>query len=212
MRPRPKGRIWLSEARVLIDRRGNDELYAALNKGGVFKLFRGNRLIASDTQISLRVRDGATIRNAVAHLVDGYAVTLNESEIAVEGSFGWAKHREMDSRSLMLLRVAAHTLGRTFPNLVRRILQAMLIVGKRRAPFTFRRVFRWDGDGWRVTDEVNAASWDRVVEAGVGPSQTSIYVAMSRTFQTGQLIPWLDLTDTIRGLEPNEPLRLQRSF
>lgn len=32
--PRPQGRVWLPEAKLLIDRRGSTELYMALNKGG----------------------------------------------------------------------------------------------------------------------------------------------------------------------------------
>ena len=210
--PRPEGRVWLSEARVLIDRRKGSELYVALNKGGVFKLFRDNQLVASDTQISLQVRHGGKTRNAVAHLVDSYQITTDELEISVEGSFGWAKHRMMDSRSMVLLRLAVHSVGRLLPNLIRRVLQAMLIVGKRRAPFSFRRTFRWEGSEWSVADEIFVDSWANVVSAGVGPSQTSIYVAMSRTFQSGQMRPWLDLTDTIRKLAPGEHLRVNRYF
>ena len=30
---------------------------------------------------------------------------------------------------------------------------------------------------------------------GIGAAQTSIYVVMSRTYQAGQIQPWLDLTE-----------------
>ena len=35
---------------------------------------------------------------------------------------------------------------------------------------------------------------------GIGAAQTSIYVVMSRTYQAGQLQPWLDLTPAMRRL------------
>jgi len=40
----------------------------------------------------------------------------------------------------------------------------------------------------------------QVLTAGIGCDQTSIYVVMSRTFQRGQLQPWLDLTQSVRLL------------
>ena len=47
---------------------------------------------------------------------------------------------------------------------------------------------------------------------GIGASQTSIYVVMSRTWQAGQLQPWLDLTEQMRALGPGDVLRIERTF
>jgi hypothetical protein len=65
---------------------------------------------------------------------------------------------------------------------------------------------------WYVTDELTADSWQNVVAAGIGGDQTSIYVVMSRTFQKGQLQPWLDLTDKVKHLAPGQALILERKF
>lgn len=62
LKPRPHGRLWLREAGILIDRRQGTELYLALNKGGVFKLFREGQLMASDTQFSLSVQEGKNLK------------------------------------------------------------------------------------------------------------------------------------------------------
>ena len=62
--PRPEGRAWFPEARLLVERRGAVHLVAALNKGGAFKVFTGETLAASDTQFSVRTTD-APPRNAV---------------------------------------------------------------------------------------------------------------------------------------------------
>jgi hypothetical protein len=208
---RPEGRVWLPGAEILIDRREGTELYAALNKGGVFKLFRDGRLVCSDTQWSLRVRQGGKVKNAVGHLMGDYAIEAGEDEISIRGQLGWAKQKQMTPRNLLLLRLLTLTLGRVAPNLVRSLLQKLLITGKQDAPFTFHRRFRWEQGRWVVTDELKADSWAGVLAAGIGGAQTSIYVVMSRTFQAGQLQPWLDLTAQVRKLAPGEPLRLQRS-
>ena len=207
---RKTGTTLLKEAGILVERRDDTEIYLALNKGGVFKLFRGGKLVASDTQVSLMVRAGGKMRNAVAHLVDDYETDVKDDEVIIRGSLGWAKHKQMTTARLMALRFVMLTFGRFFPNLIRKALQKILITGKDRAPFTFTRSLRWEEGAWRVIDEVRAESWADCAAAGIGCDQTSIYVVMSRTFQMGQLREWLDLTAEIRKLAPGQPLRLER--
>lgn len=210
--PRPTGQIWLKNAGLIIDRRDNTELYLALNKGGVFKLFRDSKLIASDTQFSLQVRQGRKLKNAVAHLVSNYDVHLSADEISIRGNLGWAKQKQMNPLNLLILRVVMLTVGRFFPNLIRKLLQKMLITGKKTAPFRFHRHLRWQNGQWHLADDLQADSWRSVQSIGIGCDQTSIYVVMSRTFQRGQLQPWLDLTDKIRHLQTGEDLKCDRTF
>jgi hypothetical protein len=212
LQPRPQGRLWLKEAQLLIDRYEGTELYVALNKGGVFKLFRGEQLIASDTQFSLQVRSGGRLKNAVGHLIDDYQVELSEDQISIRGSLGWAKQTQMTTPKLLILRGVMITLGRFFPNLIRTLLQRMLITGKQAAPFTFQRTLSYSNGTWQIGDELEAQTWEPVIAAGIGGDQSSIYVVMSRTFQAGQLQPWLDLTDQVRQLSPGEALQVERTF
>jgi hypothetical protein len=210
--PRPTGRIWFKNARILIDRRDNTELYLALNKGGVFKLFRDGQLVASDTQFSLQVRNGKKIKNAVGHLVSDYDMQVGEDTIAIQGNLGWAKQKQMTPLNLMILRVVMLCFGRFFPNLIRKLLQKMLITGKKPAPFQFHRELRWQNGHWHVIDHLKAESWKDVQAVSIGCDQTSIYVVMSRTYQAGQLLPWLDLTEKIKPLPAGEPLQLERKL
>lgn len=208
--PSPQGRLWLKDAGILIDRRQNSELYLALNKGGAFKFFRNNQLIESDTQFSLLVRDGKTVKNAVGHLVGDHKFEISENEISIWGQLGWAKQKQMTPINLMILRVVMLTIGRFFPDLIRRILQRVLITGQEKTPFQFYRHFRWENGALHVSDELQAPDWKKILSVGIGRDQTSIYVVMSRTFQKGQLQPWLDLTPQVEQLSPDNLLKLER--
>jgi hypothetical protein len=212
LKPRPQGRFWLEEAGILIDRRHQTELYLALNKGGVFKLFRDGQLIASDTQFSLQVKQGKKVKNAVAHLVGNYKTQIDENDISIAGWFGWAKQKQMTPLNLMILRVVMLSIGRFYPNLIRKTLQKLLITGKKQAPFSFCRQLKWENEQWQVIDELNAESWENIITAGIGCDQTSIYVVMSRTFQMGQLQQWLNLTDEVKKIAPERSLKLERHF
>ncbi|HIK31346.1 MAG TPA: hypothetical protein IGS31_08375 [Oscillatoriales cyanobacterium M4454_W2019_049] len=236
--PRPLGQIWLQDAKIAIDRAVSQpytpenspqtlppkldesnpaelapavtELYLAANKGGVFKLFRGDRLVASDTHFSLLVHQGGKLRTAVGHLVGDYEVSLDHEEMIVRGNLGWAKQPQMTPLKLMVLRVVMLTGGRFFPDLIRKILQKLLITGKDPAPYSFIRRLRFEEGRWHVIDELSAPTWKDVVSAQIGGDRTSIYVVMSRTFQLNQLQPWIDLTQTVRQLEDGQILRLER--
>lgn len=212
LKPRPQGRFHLAQGGILIERRDNTELYLALNKGGVFKLFRDNKLVISDTQFSLLVEEGSQRKNAVGHLVDNYQIQLESDQIAIAGSLGWAKQKQMNSSNLIILRLVMLSFGRFFPNLIRRILQKILITGKEDAPYRFSRRLCWLDDHWQVIDQLRAESWANIIAADIGCDRTSIYVVMSRTFQPGQLQPAFDLRDQVKNLKPGEFLDLTRDF
>lgn len=212
LKSRSPGRIHLQQGGILIDRRQNTELYLALNKGGVFKLFRNGKLVASDTQFSVLVQDGKQCRNAVGHLVDRYQIELEPNRIAISGNLGWAKQKQMNPLNLIVLRLVMLSVGRFFPNLIRRLLQAILITGKKDTPFKFIRSLSWQDGSWQVDDSLAAEAWHNVIAVDIGGDRTSIYVVMSRTFQTGQLQPAWDLSDQLANLRPGETLDFTRSL
>ncbi|MEQ1858820.1 MAG: hypothetical protein ABMA13_02680 [Chthoniobacteraceae bacterium] len=206
-----EGRTHFKHAGLIVERRGYDTLYLALNKGGVFKLFRSDRLVHSDTGFSV-VTGGKKSRVAVAHLVAKYQVKIEDDTVEISGKLGWAKTKQMTTFNLVVLRALMFTVGRFFPNLIRKLLQRVLITGKKAAPFEFTRRLRWTGAQLEVADELHAKSWEPVEQIGIGPAQTSIYVVMSRTYQPGQLEPWLDLSDEIPKLPEGESFKLTRAF
>jgi hypothetical protein len=200
-------RAYFPGAGLLVDRRDGTELYAGLNKGGVFKLFRGDEQVISDTQLSFKMLDGAT---AVCHLIDDYTIEVEGDRISVSGEAGWAKQKLMTLRDNLILRSFMFLLGRFFPNFVRRFLQAMLITHKRKAPFRFSRNFHWREGAWQVVDEVYSDRWADVASAGISGYQTSIFVIQSRPYQHGQHQMWNDLSDNVREINAGEALKIER--
>ena len=202
--------ISFPNAGLAIRRDEHRELFLALNKGGVFRFFRNRQFVASDTGISLRMEDG---RIAVSHLVDQYTVNDSGDTIEISGDMGWAKQKAMTPLRLIILRLIMLCGGRFHPDLVRKLLQKLLITGKNSAPFRFTRRLRFSDDGkLNVDDRIEANSWSGVEKAAIGCDQTSIYVVMSRTFQKAQLMPWTDLTSSIKTLKDGEPLLHTRSL
>lgn len=208
--PRPQGRLWFAEAGLLVERRSGYELYAGLNKGGAFKLFKDDALAVSDSQLSVVERRGKKARNAVGHMCGDYDLELSDDAISVAGHLSWAKQSLMTTTRLLILRLGMLSVGRLAPDLVRRVLQRLLIVGRRESPHRFRRVFRFADGGWTITDELTCPDWSAVERVAIGCDQTSIYIAMSRTYQQGQLQEWLELIPGQPRPADGQALRLER--
>lgn len=206
--PTRTGRTYFARAGLLIERRGEGVLHLSLRKGGVFKFFSNEELRLSDTNFSVVTEEG----NAVAHFASSYDCQIDDDELVISGALGWAKQKQMMPWRMIALRITMLTFGRFFPNVMRRLLQRVLITGKKDAPFHFQRTLQWQASELRVIDELRAANWKRVRAVGIGPAQTSIHVVMSRTWQAGQMQPWLDLTAQAARLKPGETLRLERTL
>jgi hypothetical protein len=215
--PRPRtqdrrsGRNWMPHARLLIDRRAGHELYLSFAKGGCFKLFRTRELLASDTQASAMIKTAWNYRNAVGHIGGDYEYRLDRDELTVNGSLAYAKQGLMTPLRMVVLRVLMLACGRLFPNLIRRILQRLLITGQRKAPISFQRRICWRDGSWEIHDCFVSRHWKSVQVFGIGGDQTSIYVAMSRTCQPMRSHAWIDLTDRI-PVSPADTLVFSRKF
>lgn len=205
--PLASGRTLLPEARLVVEGRGTRRLYVGLSKGGAFRLFDGRRLALADTGPTLRMKDG---RVAVAHL-EGARHEVEGDRMLVSGNMAWAKSAKLTPGKSVVLRALMLTLGRFFPDLMRRALQKLLVTGRKEAPFSFLRELRWDGERLLISDRVDAQSgWSNVEQAGIGGFQSSLTTVMARAWEPAQVQPWRDLTPQLRRLEADDPLLVER--
>lgn len=201
--------IWFPRAGLAIEQRGQQTLYAGLRQGGAFQLFSGDRLTLADSGIAIQTRDGKT---AIQHLPGDYQISREEGEISITGQMAWAKSTLLTPVKSIILRCMMVSLGRFFPDLVRRLLQKLLVTGRKDAPFRFRRILRWDDEGrLTVRDEISADNgWQDVAAVGVGGFQTSSTTIMARVWQANHIQPWTDLTGLLGNLHAGEPLVVER--
>jgi hypothetical protein len=194
------------EAGITIIRLDNFTLLVAEKKGGCFRLYQGAKLLHSDTGISMLLQEGRKIRNYVCHLwSETNEITRSTSAITVAGNMGRAKASQITPFKSIVLRILMLGPGRIKPDLVRRILQRLLITGDSVTGHHFERILELDRTGLTVTDRIHS-NRGRILEAGIGPAQTSIYTVMSRVFHSPQLQPWLDLSTQ---LHREGPVRLE---
>jgi hypothetical protein len=183
----------------------------SLAKGGVLALFEDGRRRYSDHGLIGRVDDGRVV---VTQLVDDYATRLGDDEVTVEGRFGYASRLRPTPWRQIAFRLVTLTVGRLASDLVRRLLQRLLIVGKRRAPLAFRRTIRFT----RPVSIVDEVWWEggqgggRLTELYAGTDHTAIYVATSQVFQESALQSWHDYAPALGALAGGGRLRVERTL
>ena len=177
-------------------------LLVAMKKGGAFRLYRDNELVHSDTGLSALVQSRGRLQNLVSHLwSENNEITVTQDSVTVIGPMGFAKSAQMTPMKSMLLRVLMLSVGRLYPDLVRRALQRLLITGAPRSPLRFMRRLILDESRLQIEDTINGKA--SILDVGAGPAQTSIYTVMSRVYHFPQLQPWNDLSSDIRnGQDP----------
>lgn len=204
---------YLPEARLYVREEPSRYTVISLAKGGVISVFDNGRRLYSDHGLIGQLDDGAVV---VTQLIDDYAIEVNEAQVSVEGAFGyWPCWRPSPWR-LLLFRLALLSLGRFASNLIRRLLQRLLILGKRRAPFRFRRTVRFAA-AVTLIDEVwlpegRRGKGPRLRSLYAGTDHTAIYVAMSQAFQESSLQPWVDYASSLPALAATGRLTVERTL
>ncbi|PKO14646.1 hypothetical protein CVU37_14220 [candidate division BRC1 bacterium HGW-BRC1-1] len=181
---------YFEKARMYVVNTPRYHAVLSLLKGGVLKVVSEKGTIHNDTGIIAETDDHRVI---VSHLVDDYAITadIDSGRFAVTGAMCRRKAHTATPFTQILFRLLNLTLGRFAPNLLRGLLQKILITGKTRTEYTFERVFEFGEDGVRIINRLTRApNAPRLARIHIGSDATSIYVANSNVFQKSVLKPW----------------------
>lgn len=209
--PRATGRRYFKNAGLLIDRRDGCELYVALNRGGVFKLWRDGALVASDTQLSVQMQARGKFSTAVANQIGHHRVQLDGHTIAIRGKLVVTDQRRTSTPRLIFRRILMATAGRLFPNLARARCATHRDTSRKSAPFRFTRSLAWSNGRLHVTDELHAKrGWESARSVGIGAFQSGACAQPTRIFEAAQLQPWQDFTERTHELKSDEPLKIER--
>ena len=206
-RPRPiaeartdQRTTWMPGAKMVVHRAaersagaGGAGYYAITNlsKGGCIKVFDNQGPIASDTGITGKLADGQVV---VSHLVQTDASIKADpakGRFEVETTLCKRRNNLPTPITNLIFRVLLLTIGRFNANLVRGLLQKILITGKPGTPYRVRRSIEFLSDRIVVEDRWPLETPFKRVAAG--SDGTSIYVANSNVYQESVLCPWQEV-------------------
>lgn len=209
---RPDFERWFDDAKLFVKKSRNYYAVAALNKGGVLKVFDSKGCRASDTGIMAKTDDDQVL---VAHLVDPEHQISGDQESGIYSVEGYLSRRRQNLPTpfkQLVFRILLLTIGRFSANLTRFLLQKILITGKSRTKVRFRRTLKFTESEIVVQDKIDAPIGTRFVSLACGSDATSIYVANSNVFQQSVLCEWTDLTAHLDELNQNGQTLIERKI
>lgn len=193
---RPPFRKYFPKAGMVVLQSPDYHAALNLNKGGVIKITTEKGPLYSDTGLIGKTTGGKVI---VSHIVDSYDTSADTTRecYSVAGQMCWRKSRLATPITQICFRMVNLTLGRFAPNFLRALLQKILITGKPRANYKFRREFQFAADGVRILNRIEKMAGSANIDSlHIGSDATSIYVANSNVFQKSVLLPWHQLKET----------------
>ncbi|MBX7246904.1 MAG: hypothetical protein K1X53_15515 [Candidatus Sumerlaeaceae bacterium] len=191
---RPPYQKYFEKARIYVQNTGRYHAVLSLAKGGVLKVTTEDGPLYSDTGLIGRSTDGTVI---VSHIVDDYEVKadLQTSKFSAAGRMCRRKSKLATPFTQIIFRLINLTLGRFAPNLLRSLLQKVLITGKKRTNYEFARDFEFLDDFVIIRSRMKKPPGSRKLESlHIASDATSIYVANSNVYQHSVLLPWRELS------------------
>ena len=192
---------WFPDAKLFIKKTPTYYAVLSVDKGGVLKVFDASGPLYSDTGLLAKTQDGDTL---VSHLVDDehrVEYDLAAPSFTTRGKLSKRRYPLPSPTKQIAFRAMNLTAGRLGPDVVRSVLQKVLITGKPRTDVRFERNFTFTDDDVFIRDTVDARASDaEFVDLACGSDATSIYVANSNTFQESVLLPWTELGEHVGKL------------
>ncbi len=206
--PPSTAKVWFPLAGIAIRRLGGCCWIVGTLKGGSFRLYQNAELRAVDTGLVAELPDGTLAATAA---VPPERIAVTEDGIELSGRFGLVRHEVLTPGKQVLFRAVTFSVGRFWPNVVRRFLQRKAITGSRPVGLRYVRRIRWEPEA-TVCDEVWLDGGPVPRRLWLATDATFRYVAASNTFQPGAMAPWTELAQAAEKLRTGSTVVVSRAY
>ena len=198
---------YFKEAGIYVAKKGEYYTIISLKKGGVVKLFKDSENLYNDTGFIGRLNDNTIV---VSHLMDENEISVGNT-IIVKGNFSKIKYHQPTVFKYIIFRLFLIVFGMVphISKITRRILQNLLIVGKKKVPIEYKREFIFD-DGLTIIDSIRMKGKVYFKDLSIGTDHTSIYTAVSNCYQESVLNQCIDLNPYLEELKSNRKVSIRR--
>ena len=129
---------------------GNFKTHISIKMGGLFRTYYKNDFIIQDTQNTLKIRKEYFVANSLNKDIDWE--WLKSNKLVIKGKLCKYKKAKMTTFKLVILRIVMFCIGKHFPNLIRKLMQKVLITSKLEESRTFERELIFEPNKLKVND------------------------------------------------------------
>lgn len=168
---------------------GNLTAFGALTKGGVYKIFRGDRLIISDTGFMARLTNGKVYCQNKANNASG---TIQSNRIQIQGHLKPYRSKTLSRVAMIGLRALSLLFGRfsAYSHVIRRLMQRVLIYDNEKASIFFTRTLTISDNAIHVQDTLTNRFPVPFESLHRTTDSVNMHVVTSNSFQLANLLDW----------------------
>ncbi len=196
------------DAGLLVHNKNGLFVICSINKGGVFKAYRGKELITSDCGVLLSKELGQKITSQVWSKLE-YS-KLDDALTIKSSLYNYSQILPSPFKQLVF-RILTIGLGLKFSKIIRIILQKILITSKQPTSTKLERVISFKQDRVEITDKIKTPDKD-FKNIYIPSDFTGIYVASSQPYSLSTLLPWENYSQQVETLNKTGELTIKRSF
>lgn len=141
---------FLKDSGHLFVSHGNLKTHVSLKMGGLFRSYKNNKLIIQETQNILKVKDDFFMANSLNKEISWE--WLSNNHLRIKGKLCKYKKAKMNTIKLIFLRIIMLSIGKFIPNIIRLLMQKMLINPKFEVNRFFEREFIFEKNKLKIID------------------------------------------------------------
>lgn len=180
---------YFSGAGLFVGTAGFLKIFGAATKGGVYKVFKNDRLLNSDTGFIGKLNNGKIFyqnkpRSCVCETKD--------KGIVVKGNFYKYQSKRLSRLQMIALRIFSLLFGRLkiYSNIIRFIMQRLLILNRGKLDIVFVRNIELKDNEILVSDEIFPGERINISFLQRSTDCVNTHVITSDSFQVANLLPW----------------------
>ena len=160
---------------------GNLKTHVSIMMGGLFRCYKNNKLLTQETQNILKIKKDFFMANSLNKEIK--FEWIRENHLIIKGNLCKYKKTKMDTIKLIFLRIIMFSIGKYIPNIIRALMQKVLVNPQFEKNRLFEREFIFDKDKLKVKDKYYLPKNDlNNIEIKNSSFSTFKHVIMSRIF------------------------------
>jgi hypothetical protein len=202
---------YFKESKIFVGKKGEYYVIISLAKGGVIKVFKGDKLIYNDSGFIAKTDKGDII---TTQIISGNKINVKGENLNVSGMFNKINFKRPTPFTMMIFRALLLCFAWNWKigSFVKHILTKILITGKKKQPILFERNFVFSEDGIKITSKIKLRRKKKIEQLYIGTDLTLIQVPTSNYFQESVLFKWIDFKNMINKLNKEKTIIIEQNI
>jgi hypothetical protein len=180
---------YFSGAGLFVADAGFLKIFGSATKGGVYKVFRNDSLLNSDTGFIGKLNNGKIFYQ---NKPQASVCEIRDNAIMIKGNFYKYQSKRLSRLQMIALRAFSLLFGRfkVYGNLIRFIMQRLLILNRGKLDIGFVRNIELRDNEILVSDEIFPGRKTSINSLHRSTDCVNMHVITSDAFQSANLLPW----------------------